>query len=119
MDEKDDAGRARLENVGDVMVFVVETADVYPRQSKHIHGAIKAGIETAAEPKVVVDLSNVKFVCSAFIGEFIALHKLAEKRAGGLKICVTDEHIAYTMELLRLNEIIEIGSDAQQLAASF
>lgn len=115
---KGDGGRTRCYNIGDVTVFVVENRHVYPKQVDEILRIIRDGI-AAAEPKVVVDLGNVEFVCSAFIGGFVAVHKLVHARSGELKICVTDKQIANTMKTLRLTDIIEIGNDARELAGYF
>jgi anti-anti-sigma factor len=116
---KGDGGRARCYNIGDVTVFVVENKHVYPKQVDEVLHVIRDGIAAAAEPKVVVDLGNVEFVCSAFIGGFVALHKLAHSKSGELKICVTDKRIVDTMKTLRLTDLIEIGDDVRELAGYF
>ena len=69
MNLKEDAARVHHETAGDVAVLVVENENVYPKQSKEIYSAIKGTILAATEPKVLIDLSQVEFVCSAFIGE--------------------------------------------------
>ncbi len=119
MNLKEDAAHVREETAGDVRVLVVENENVYPKQSKEIAGAIREVLATADAPKVLVDLSPVQFVCSAFIGQIVDLHKLAEERGGAIKLCVTGEHVAYTMKLVKLNNIIHIGGDRQQLLESF
>ena len=116
---KEDAARVHHETAGDVAGLVVENENVYPKQSKEIAAAIHGTVLAAAKPKVLIDLSQVEFMCSAFIGEIVALHKLAEEQGGTLKLCVTGEHVAYTMKLVKLNNIIEIGGDRQELLDSF
>lgn len=114
-----DAAHVRREDVSDVVVFAVENENIYPKQAEEIAGVIKAGILSADRPKVLADLSRVKFICSVFIGHLIELHKQATDRSGELKICVTGEHAAYTMKLVKLSNIIEIGGDRQKLIESF
>lgn len=114
-----DAAHVRREEVGDVVVFAVENENIYPKQAEEITGVIRAGILSADPPRVLADLSRVKFICSAFIGHLIELHKEARDRSGEVKICVTGEHAAYTMKLVKLSNIIEIGGDRQKLIESF
>jgi anti-anti-sigma factor len=119
MNLKEDAARVHHEAAGDVTVFVVENENVYPKQSQDIASAIRGAILAADAPKVLIDLSQVQFICSAFIGRIIELHKLAEERGGVIKLCVTGEHVAYTMKLVKLNNIIPIGGNRQELLDSF
>lgn len=119
MNLKEDAAHVHHETAGDVAVLVVDNENVYPKQSKEIAAAIRGTISAATEPKVLIDLSQVEFMCSAFIGEIVGLHKLAEERSGTVKLCVTGEHVAYTMKLVKLSNIIEIGGDRQVLLDSF
>ena len=119
MNLKEDAARVHHEAAGDVTVFVVENENVYPKQSQDIGSAIRGVILAVDAPKVLIDLSQVQFICSAFIGRIIGLHKLAEERGGVIKLCVTGEHVAYTMKLVKLNNIIPIGGNRQELLDSF
>ena len=114
-----DGGCVRCYNIGDVMMFVVESKQVYPKQVDEILHIIRGRISEAAGPKVIVDLCNVEFVCSALIGGFVALHKLAHSRSGELKMCVADKQIMNTMKVLRLTDIIEIDDDVRALASHF
>ena len=116
---KEDAAHVHREAAGDVTVFVVENENVYPKQSNEIAASIRGAILAAEPPKVLIDLSQVQFLCSAFIGKLIELHKLAEEQGGAIKLCVTGEHVAYTMKLVKLNNIIHIGGKRQELIDSF
>lgn len=116
---KEDAAHVHRETAGDVTVFIVENENVYPKQSSEIAASIRGVILAAKPPKVLIDLSQVQFLCSAFIGKLIELHKLAEKGGGVIKLCVTGEHVAYTMKLVKLNKIIHIGGKRQKLIDSF
>ena len=119
MNLKEDAAHVDREDVRGVTVFTVRNENIYPKQATGITGTVKAGIMSADQPKVLVDLSPVQFMCSAFIGQLVDLHRLAEEKSGALKICVTGEHVAYTMKLVKLNNIIHIAGDKQQLLDSF
>ena len=119
MNLKEDAAHVHHETAGDVAVLVVENENVYPKQSREIAASIRGTILAAAASKVLIDLSQAEFICSAFIGEIVKLHKLAEEQGGKLKLCVTGEHVAYTMKLVKLSNVIEIGGDRQALLDSF
>jgi len=116
---KSDAAHVRRENVNGVMVFEVANENVYPKQAAEIEDVVRAALLTGKTPKALVDLTRVQFIASDFIGRLIDLHKLAGERDGALKICVTGERVAYTMKLVKLNKLIEIGGDRQQLLESF
>jgi len=118
-DAKTRAARVRRESVRGVSVFVVETESVYPRQAAEIASALKGGVLAAERPKVLADLSGVRFVCSAFIGKLMEVFKESEQRGGTFKICVKDERVAYTMKLVRLDALVEVGCDRAALIESF
>jgi anti-anti-sigma factor len=119
MNLKGDAAHVRRDDAGGVMVFVVENTNIYPKQGTEIAKQVRAALEPADRPRLLLDLSRVEFICSAFIGRLLDLHKRAAARSGALKLCVTGEHVAYTMKLVKLNRIIEIGGDRQELIDSF
>jgi len=116
---KEDAAQVHREAAGDVTVFVVENENVSPKQSNEIAASIRGAILAAKPPKVLIDLSQVQFLCSAFIGKLIELHNLAEEGGGTIKLCVTGEHVAYTMKLVKLSKIIHIGGSRQELIDAF
>jgi len=119
MNLKGDVAHVRREDVGEVMVFVVDNDNIYPKQAKEIAHAVKGGIRSADRPKVLLDLSRVQFICSALIGHLVYLHERAQAKSGDFKICVTGERPAYTMKLVHLNRVMDIGGDRQQLIESF
>jgi len=118
-DLKADEAHIRREDVADVMVFAIENENVYPKQAGEIAAVIRALALSAPRPKILVDLSRVQFISSAFIGNLADLQKLASEKSGSLKICVTGGHVAYTMKLVKLNKLIEIAGDRQTLLDSF
>jgi anti-anti-sigma factor len=115
MDEKEGAARTRREVVGGVVIFAVESANVYPRQADEIADTVTREIETAEPPRLLLDLSAVEFVCSAFLGRLIQMHQRAKERSGGFKVCVASPHVDFTAKLLHLNEVMEIGHDRDEL----
>jgi anti-anti-sigma factor len=119
MAEKEGALHARRETAGGVMVFIVENPDLYAKQADELGEQIGSEIESADRPAVLVDLSGVRFVCSALIGRLIDLHKRAKDKGGTLKLCVTGEHVEYSFKLVHLHEVIEIGRDRRALLDAF
>ena len=118
-DHKEDAARVERESVGDVMVLVVGNTNVYPKQAREVARAVGGAMLSATPPKVLVDLSRVEFICSAFIGQLIDLHKEARAAGGDLKIHVTGEHVAYTMKLVKMDTIVDVSADRQELIEAF
>ncbi len=119
MSLKEGAARVRREDAGRVIVFAVENENIYPKQAEEIAAIIRAGIDGAERPAVLLDLTAVQFICSAFIGQLVELCKLSADKCGQLKLCVAGEHVAYTMKLVKINKIIEIAGDRHELLESF
>jgi len=119
MGAKNDDACVRQEDIGDVSVMIIENENLYPKQSQEIGRTIKLAIRDSKRPKILVDLTKVQFASSIFIGQLVDLHQLAREKSGDLKVCVTGEHVAYTMKLVKLNKVIEIGGDKVKLLDSF
>ena len=116
---KEDAAHVRREDAGGVIVLAVGNENIYPKQSAEIGAEIRAELASVDRPRLLLDLSAVKFVCSAFIGKLVELQKDAAARSGEIKVCVTGEHVVYTMKLVRLHKIIQLAPDRQQLLDAF
>ena len=116
---KSDAADIRSEMVGDVAVFVIGNENLYPKQAAEVTAVVQAYISPVEHPNVLIDLSAVEFLCSAFIGQLVDLHKQATEQSGSLKVCVTGGHAAYTMKLVKLNKLLDMGGDREKLIASF
>ena len=120
MGPKADEAHIRLETAGDVTIYAIANENVYPKQADEIAETIRTALLEAPDaPKALIDLSGVEFICSALIGVLVDLHQLARDRAGELKICVTGEHAAYTMKLVKLNSVMQIAGNRQALLDSF
>jgi anti-anti-sigma factor len=115
MGEKESAARVLREVVDGVLVFRVQNPNIYPKQADEIGDEIVADMEAAHSPRVLLDLSGVEFVCSAFLGRLIEMHKRAKERHGGFKVCVASPHVEFTAKLLHLNQVMEIGHDPEPL----
>jgi anti-anti-sigma factor len=114
LDAKLDHVRIEHHTERGVKVFQVMSRDVYPRQSDEIHAIIEGAIGRR-KPVVLLDLGEVRFICSAFLGRLINLHKQIDHLSGQLKIFVADEHVRYTMGLVGLDRLVEVGSDRRAL----
>lgn len=119
LDRKADAAQVHSEHADDVLVFVVETENIYPKQAGELAAYMKAAIQPLDSPRVLVDLDRVRFACSAFVGQLISIHKLVAARGGDMKVFVTDEHVAYTVRLVKLHKLLDVGDDREQLIGSF
>lgn len=119
MGAKNDDACVSREDIGGVSVMIVENENLYPKQSQEIGRIIKLAIRDSKQPKILVDLTKVQFASSAFIGQLVDLHQFAREKSGDLKVCVTGEHVAYTMKLVKLNKVMEIGGDKVKLLDSF
>jgi len=69
--------------------------------------------------KIVLDLSNVRFMDSAGIGEVVACLKRVREAGGDLKICGLNQRITDLFTLTKLIAIFDSYPDEKQAVAAF
>jgi anti-sigma B factor antagonist len=70
-------------------------------------------------PRVIVDLSDVELVGSAFTARLIALNKRMRAAGGRLVLCGLCPFVRDTFRGSRLDRVFEVADDEQAALASF
>jgi anti-anti-sigma factor len=69
--------------------------------------------------KFIIDLSNVEFIDSTFLGVIVGTLKKAVKSGGDLKLIGFQPNVRSMFELTRLFRVFETYTDLQEAIRSF
>jgi len=70
-------------------------------------------------PKVVLDLSRVRFVDSSGLGAFISCLRRLNARGGDLKLCGMSKTVRAVFELVRMHRVFDILGTKEDAARAF
>lgn len=80
---------------------------------------VKQLAEAIQPPRMILDLQNVKFVGSAFLGFAVGLSKTLRSRDGGrFALCGLNTFIKAALSLSKLETLIEIYDDVESASAA-
>ncbi len=68
---------------------------------------------------IVVDLSNVEFTDSSFLGALLAAHKFAVRHNGNIRVCGLVPQVKNVFEVTHLNKILMVYDDVDKAIKSF
>jgi len=68
---------------------------------------------------IVVDLSNVEFTDSSFLGALLAGHKFAVRHEGNIRICGLVPQVKNVFDVTHLNKIFMVFDDVDKAIKSF
>ncbi len=68
---------------------------------------------------IVVDLNNVEFTDSSFLGALLAGHKYAVRHNGSIRICGLVPQVKNVFEVTHLNKIFMVFDDVDKAIKSF
>lgn len=68
----------------------------------------KLTMEAAAERRLLLNFSNVKFMASAMIGQILMLQKLCKKDRVDLKLCSISSDIMEIFKVMKLTKLLRI-----------
>lgn len=69
--------------------------------------------------RIVLDLSNVRFIDSSGLGKIVASLREIRSVGGEIRICSAQPSVMDLFEMVHLAEIVAIHSDAEAAVASF
>ena len=68
--------------------------------------------------RIVLDLSNLDLVGSAFVGVLVKLHKTVQNAGGCLCVCGSSQSLVYVVGVLRLDRMVQmVDTEADAIAA--
>jgi anti-sigma B factor antagonist len=102
---------------GVAVVHVSDTRLTYPVLSDFVTAV--AGLVTAGEKRILVDLSNVTYVDSATIGALLDLFRQAAAAGGTLKLGGVQKRVETMLTMTGAQNFIEVHADVPSALASF
>ena len=102
---------------GDVLVISIQLSSFDLRNSKEFRSEAYKAMENHL--KVVLDLSEVKFMDSSALGTLISLLRASNTRGGELKLCAAQNAVQVLFELTRLYRVYSLFPDVDSAVASY
>jgi anti-sigma B factor antagonist len=95
-----------VRQIGDVAVATVPVEDLDASNAAEFKRDMTAVIET--HPKLVLDLSRLRFVDSSGLGAFISCLRKANAKGGDLKLTGMSKQVRGVFELVRMHRVFDI-----------
>lgn len=108
-----------VERIGDVVVVrplerkVSRAAGMEPFVE-----ALRNQVDQQGCEKLVIDLSQVTFLCSAALNHLIVLDRRLKQRGGSLRICDPRPEISEVLSITRLDSVFTIDATRADAVAS-
>ena len=107
-----------ISRTGDIaIVRVGEARLMYPLLSDFATSV--AGLFSAGEKKVIIDLAGVNYIDSASIGCLMDLYRQASAAGGKLKLAGVQKRVETMLTMTGAQNFLEIHSDATAAVESF
>ncbi len=107
-----------VESVGDVRVIRVKEERMVFQTLGDFSDDISRLIEGGAH-KLLIDLSDVKYLDSASIGGLVDLYRQASEHTGSLKLFGLQERVERMVSLVGVHNLIEIFREEDAALTSF
>jgi anti-sigma B factor antagonist len=101
----------------DLVVAVVEQAEMDEASTGKMQAEVLAGAEQAQELPVVLDLSKVSFFPSLSLGAIVVLLNTLKKRGQKLILVGLQPPVREALALTRLDKLFEIRDDLEEVLA--
>lgn len=72
-----------------------------------------------AHPKLVLDLTRLRFVDSSGLGAFLSCLRKATERGGDMKLCGMSKGVRAVFELVRMHRIFDIHATRESAIRAF
>ena len=106
-----------LERVGDVAVVSIPGDSLDASNSRQFKAF--AASNMIGEKKVVIDLSQLRFVDSSGLGVLLSCFRQVKSSGGSLKLCGMSKPVRSLFELVRMHRIFDIHEAKEQALQSF
>ena len=106
-----------IENIGSISFITVPGTTLDASSAKAFKTAIAPALVPAA--KVVLDLSELKFVDSSGLGAMLSSLRQLNGVGGDLKLCGMNKPIRSLFELVRMHRVFEIYNTREEAIRSF
>lgn len=106
-----------VDHVGEVAVVVLLVDELDASNAAEFRRDIAPVLE--ATPKLVCDLSRLRFVDSSGLGAFLSCLRQVNAKGGDVKLCGLSKPVRTVFELVRLHRIFEIFDTCEQAVRAF
>jgi anti-sigma B factor antagonist len=106
-----------VEQVNDVAVVAIPVAELDAANAAQFKRDMAPVLE--AHPKVVLDLSKLRFVDSSGLGAFLSCLRKATEKQGDLKLCGVSRQVRTALELVRMHRILDIYATREEATRAF
>jgi anti-sigma B factor antagonist len=106
-----------VEQIGDVAVVQVPGKDLDAANTGEFKATIAPLLK--AHRKIVLDLSQLRFVDSSGLGAFLSCLRQLSTKGGELKLCGLSNQVYQTFELVRMHRIFDIYSTKSEAVEAF
>ncbi len=98
-----------VEQVGDVVVIRPLQAKLTKRSgADELVEHMRSAVNESGYDRMVLDLSEVDFLCSAALNELVVLDKQVKRQGGRWSICSARNSIAEIFNITRLNSVFSV-----------
>jgi len=108
----------QVESIGDVRVIRVREPQLVFQTLGDFSNDISQLIEGGAH-KLLIDLSDVKYLDSASIGGIVELYRQVSEHTGSLKLVGLQERVERMVSLVGVHNLIDIYREEEAALASF
>jgi len=102
---------------GDIVVIACQIENLDASNVKSFKEAIHPLIKD--QNKIILNLSEIKFIDSSGLGALISVLREVNGRAGNLKLCSLTRAVRALFELMRMNRIFSIFESQEDALKSF
>ncbi|MEO8132153.1 MAG: STAS domain-containing protein [Bryobacteraceae bacterium] len=103
---------ATLERVGDIAVVTIPGRSLDASNSRQFKEF--AATEMIGEKKVVIDLSQLRFVDSSGLGVLLSCFRQVKSSGGALGLCGMSKPVRSLFELVRMHRVFDIYETKEQ-----
>ena len=114
---KGDPMEIPVDNVGDVAVAAVPVEELDASKAGEFKRDIAPVLQS--HTKLVLDLSQLRFVDSSGLGAMLSCLRQLTARGGDLKLCSLSKQVRALFELVRMHRIFDIYGTREEAARAF
>lgn len=110
----------KIEQENGVTVIIIHTPRVMVDMGESLENEVVHEMLKSANPKILLDFSDVQFISSAILGKLIKLNaRVAVERNGQFKICKLSDRIAEVFRITGLEKLFQIYKTKAEALADF
>ncbi len=99
-------------------VSVVSLGSTYesfdPKEMQHLSETLLACVDESAPPRLVLDMTQTKFLDSTFLETLFRVWKRVKQRSGDMALCGLDANCAKVLQVTRLDTIWTVCSTREE-----